>query len=314
MKTHDGSGWLPEESIAPALERCGTPTVAVDRHGHVHVAWYNASLTDYGLYYQVFDGTTWSEAQRVAAAWSLYGPTIAVDGFDTVHLAWHDARYYNDGYGYEIFYRRFDGLDWSPVERITVAPLNSANASVAADDSGKVHLVWVDRRDGNNEIYHKVNDGSGWGLGIRLTRASEESTRPHLTVTSDGRLHAVWQDKRHGPAEIYYKTRSAGDPAAIPGRDSAERSIKGIAIIPNPIEQSARITFELRRAAGIRITIHDIRGRLVTTLGSGLCPAGVHSITWNGCDKHDSRVAPGIYLISVQAGEWREARKVVLVK
>jgi hypothetical protein len=314
MKTHDGFGWLPEESIAPALERCGTPTVAVDIHGHVHVAWYNASLTDYGLYYQVFDGTIWSETQRVAAAYSLYGPTLAVDGFDRVHLAWHDGRYYSDGYGHEVFYRSFDGLNWGPVERITEARLNSANASVAADDSGKVHIVWADQRDGNNEIYYKVNGGSGWGLSIRLTRASNESTRPHLAVTSDGRLQVVWQDKRHGPAEIYYKTRAAGDPAAIPGRDSAERSISRLAIVPNPMQESARIAFQLGRAAEIHITIHDIRGRLVRTLSSGLCPAGIRSITWNGCDAHESRVAPGVYLVSVHAGERRETRKVVFVK
>ena len=200
------------------------------------------------------------------------------------------------------------------MERITKSPLNSANASLAADDSGKVHLVWADQRDGNNEIYYKVNDGSGWGPGIRLTRASEESTRPHLTVTSDGRLHAVWQDKRHGPAEIYYKTRAAGDPAAVPGRDSAERSTSRIAIAPNPMQESTRVTFHLGRAAEIHITIHDIRGRLVSTLSSGLCPAGIHSITWTGCDEQGLRVAPGVYLISVHAGERREARKVVLVK
>jgi hypothetical protein len=314
MKTHDGSGWLPDESIAPALERCGTPTVAVGVLGQVHVAWYHDGLADHHLYYQMFDGTTWSETQTVAASWSIYGPTIAVDRSDRVHLAWHDARYYNDGYGYEVFYRRFDGLNWDPVERMTEAPLNSVNASVAADDSGKVHLVWVDKRDGNNEIYYKVNDGSGWGPDIRLTRASSESTRPHLTVTSDGRLHVVWQDKRHGLAEIYYKTRAAGDPAAIPGRDSVERSINRIAIVPNPVKESARIAFQLGRVAEIHITIHDIRGRLVSTLISGLCSAGAHSIAWNGCDEQGSRVAPGVYLISVQAGDRMETGKVVLLR
>jgi hypothetical protein len=314
MKTHDGSGWLPDESIAPALERCGTPTVAVDAHGHVHVAWYHDGGGDDHLYYQMFDGITWSETQTVDAAWSIYGPTIAVDRFDRVHLAWHDARYYNEGYGYEVFYRSFDGLNWGPVERITEAPLSSVNASVAVDDGGKVYLVWADKRDGNNEIYYKANDGSGWGLGIRLTRASDESARPHLTVTSDGRLHVLWQDKRHGPAEIYYKTRAAGDPAAIPGRNSPARSTNRIAIAPNPMHATARITFQLGRAAEIQITIHDLRGRLVSTLSSGLCPTGIHSITWSGCDGQGLRVAPGVYLVSVQAGDRRETGKVVLLR
>jgi hypothetical protein len=314
MKTFDGSSWLPDESIAPALEPCGTPTVAVDIYGHVHVAWYNADSNEYGLYYRMFDGINWSETHKVAAAWSLYGPTIAVDRSDRVHLAWHDARYYDEGYGYEIFYRSFDGLAWGPLERITEAPLNSVNASVAVDDGGKVHLVWVDKRDGNNEIYYKVNAGSGWGLGIRLTRASSESTHPHVAVTSDGRLHVVWQDKRHGPAEIYYKTRAPGDPAAIPGTDSAGAVAKQFAIAPNPVHKSARITFCLGTASEIDITIHDTTGRLVCKLGSGLCVAGTRSITWNGCDDGGSRVAPGVYFISVRTGDRRETGKVVLLK
>ncbi|MFC1800003.1 FlgD immunoglobulin-like domain containing protein [Candidatus Eisenbacteria bacterium] len=315
MKTHDGSIWSSDESIAPALERCGTPAVAVDSIGHVHVAWYNDGVTagDH-LYYQKFDGISWSATETLEAASSIYFPSIAVDGKGCVHVAWHDGRHYYSGYGYEIFYRRFNGTSWDPVERITEAALNSVNASVAADDSGNVHIVWAEKRDGNNEIYYKTHDGDAWGLDIRLTRASNESARPNLAVASDGSLHVLWQDKRHGLAEIYYKTRAAGDLAGIPERDLAGRGISRMTIAPSPTRESARITFGLRSMAEIRIAVLDIRGRLVSTLSRGLYPSGTHSITWKGCDEQGSKVAPGVYFIRLQACDSQATRKIVLLR
>lgn len=41
--------------------------------------------------------------------------------------------------------------------------------------------------------------------------------------------------------------------------------------------------------AGVRLTIHDLQGRVVATLVDGPEPAGVHRVAWSTRDDRDTR-------------------------
>ena len=42
--------------------------------------------------------------------------------------------------------------------------------------------------------------------------------------------------------------------------------------------------------------------------------AGHHSVVWKGRDDVDQMVASGIYFVQMQAGDYRQVRKLVLIK
>ena len=69
------------------------------------------------------------------------------------------------------------------------------------------------------------------------------------------------------------------------------------------------INYELPRQAWVTIKIYDILGRSVSTLFEGSQEAGCQSVIWDAGD-----VSSGIYLYKLQAGDYIETRKMLLIK
>ncbi|MEC7735841.1 MAG: FlgD immunoglobulin-like domain containing protein, partial [Candidatus Neomarinimicrobiota bacterium] len=61
-------------------------------------------------------------------------------------------------------------------------------------------------------------------------------------------------------------------------------------------------------------TIYDMMGRQVNTLISSQQSAGYKSVQWNATNHKGAPVSAGIYLYMIQAGEFRQTRKMVLLK
>ena len=61
------------------------------------------------------------------------------------------------------------------------------------------------------------------------------------------------------------------------------------------------IRLDLPTPSPVRLTIHDVTGRLVRSLDEGALGVGVHSIFWDGRDDGGRRAARGIYLARVSA-------------
>ena len=55
-------------------------------------------------------------------------------------------------------------------------------------------------------------------------------------------------------------------------------------------------------------------GRAVKTLVNGSQTAGYKSVQWNATNDRDKPVSAGLYLYTIQAGEFRQTKKMVLLK
>ncbi|MBL0006227.1 MAG: T9SS type A sorting domain-containing protein [Saprospiraceae bacterium] len=128
---------------------------------------------------------------------------ISVIG-QVVHIVYTDRR---DGAG-EVFYKRSldGGMSWDTDKRLTEDDnVFSGRATIAAWNN-QIHIVWMDRRDGNNELYYKrsTNNGNTWSDDVRLTNDGAISEYPSMALEFQT-LHLVWNDSRNGNHEIYYK-------------------------------------------------------------------------------------------------------------
>ncbi|MDG5766258.1 DUF4874 domain-containing protein [Balneolales bacterium ANBcel1] len=65
----------------------------------------------------------------------------------------------------------------------------------------------------------------------------------------------------------------------------------------NPFNPATTVRFELDQQGPVRLTVHDLAGRLVTVLKDGHFPAGEHHAVWNASD-----VSSGVYVIRLSAG------------
>ncbi len=103
---------------------------------------------------------------------------------------------------------------------------------------------------------------------------------------------------------------NAGPEANAP----VESIVASLSVSPNPARTSGTIvSYMLRRSANVRVTIHDLSGRVVCRLNEGRRSAGNGETSWDGRDGEGNAVAAGMYLARIEAdGEAKAARVTVL--
>jgi hypothetical protein len=82
---------------------------------------------------------------------------------------------------------------------------------------------------------------------------------------------------------------------------------------PNPFNPSTHIRFALATAGKVRVLVLNPLGQVVKTLVDMPLSQGHHEVEWDGTDDHGNRVASGVYLYQLVAGEVRLTRKCVLL-
>jgi hypothetical protein len=83
---------------------------------------------------------------------------------------------------------------------------------------------------------------------------------------------------------------------------------------PNPFNPNTSMNFDLPKDGLVNITIYDMMGRVVKTLVNGSQTAGFKSIRWNATNDRNEPVSAGLYIYTIQAGDFRQTRKMVLLK
>jgi hypothetical protein len=83
---------------------------------------------------------------------------------------------------------------------------------------------------------------------------------------------------------------------------------------PNPFNPVTQIKYDLPEASHVQLFIYDILGREVTALVNEVQEPGYRSITWHGTDAFGRNVGAGMYFYSIQAGDFRQVKKMVLLK
>ncbi len=83
---------------------------------------------------------------------------------------------------------------------------------------------------------------------------------------------------------------------------------------PNPFNPGTVIEYELAQAGWISMEIYNVLGQRVRQLFNGHAVRGHHRITWDGKDDNGKVVANGIYFYRIQAGDFTETKKMILLK
>tara|TARA_Y100001970_G_scaffold258253_1_gene337964 strand:- start:2202 stop:3644 length:1443 start_codon:yes stop_codon:yes gene_type:complete len=83
---------------------------------------------------------------------------------------------------------------------------------------------------------------------------------------------------------------------------------------PNPFNLITSIHYTIPIAEFVKIIVYDIVGAEIKTLVSGTQNAGYKSIQWNATNNAGQPVSAGLYLYTIQAGNFRQTKKMVLLK
>jgi hypothetical protein len=309
--TDNGITWGADTRLVYRSSGWGSYPSIAESGQNIHVFWHDTR--DGGgaeIYYKRSSdaGVSWSSEIRITnAIGSSFFPSCCVSG-STVHLVWCD---YRDG-NYEIYYKCSidEGINWDLDRRLTFDSSYSYYPYVAVSGSN-AHIVWCDNRDGNYELYYKrsTDEGLNWGSDTRLTNASGISYCPAVCVYGQV-VHVLWSDDRDGNFEIYYKQNPTGNPIGIVQINTyIPKEYKLMQNYPNPFNPTTKINYQLPITNYVKLSIYDILGREITVLVNEKQSPGMYEVDWDA-----SNYASGVYFYTMQAGDYSETKKMLIVK
>ena len=83
---------------------------------------------------------------------------------------------------------------------------------------------------------------------------------------------------------------------------------------PNPFNPSTQIGYALPENSNVTIVIYNMLGSKVRTLINEVQDAGFRNILWNATNDNGAPVSAGMYIYTIQAGKFYQAKKMILLK
>ena len=74
------------------------------------------------------------------------------------------------------------------------------------------------------------------------------------------------------------------------------------------------LQYDLLHEVFVNITIYDLLGNVVRNLINETQKSGTKTIKWNATNNQSQPVSAGVYLYSIEAGEYRQIKKMVFLK
>ena len=172
------------------------------------------------------------------------------------------------------------------------------------------------RYEGVDDFLHQAADSINWPEGILYDPEDDGSYLPRSMGVHEHWNNAV--DKKY--------TRDLGTGEGI--ELIKLQSITGINDIireqpnsfllgnnyPNPFNPNTKFSYTLPQGKNVSIIIYDINGTKIVELVNSFQNAGIYEVSWNGKNKLGQQVASGTYIYSIEAGNFRQSKKMVLMK
>jgi len=150
--------------------------------------------------------------------------------------------------------------------------------------------------DGQNsqDNYSQPNTGLPFGKSYIIDQEGNVVS-PYFGYNPTGAIHTIY--------ELLENTSIDYPAGEIPDKINFYRNY------PNPFNAQTTIQYSLPVVSNVTIDIYDILGRKVETLIDKKRQAGYHQAVWNARD-----ISSGMYFYKIQAGEFSQTKKMVLLK
>jgi hypothetical protein len=83
---------------------------------------------------------------------------------------------------------------------------------------------------------------------------------------------------------------------------------------PNPISDRTSIAYQLPRETYVSLRVYNAAGQLVRNLVEDVLSGGYYRVDWDGRNHVGSRVSAGVYFCKLEAEEYTETRKLVVLE
>ena len=155
---------------------------------------------------------------------------------------------------------------------------------------------------------------TGYRISLALGRAVEEASfgkMPLALDTADGAQ--VLELEGEGALDL---TFGAVDQPHTAVAEEANRPT-GFRLHdnwPNPFNAQTQILYEIPDDTFVRLDVFDLKGQRIRSIISGHQLAGTFQTSWDGTDDRGHDAGSGIYMMRLEAGAYREVRKMLMLR
>jgi hypothetical protein len=195
-------------------------------------------------------------------------------------------------------------VNWTPLGAGTngrVAVLTSHNGSLVA--GGDFTTA------GGNPASHIAT----WNSSDWLALGSGTNGSVLALLSSEGRLFAGGSFSRAGDKSSVNIARWDAAVSAVGDADGFSDPISPLLTAgPNPFRSATTLDFQVPAHGPVRLTVHDVQGRLVDVLENDVREAGTYRVSWTP-GTEAGRTPPGVYWVRLVAGRKTATVRLVLI-
>lgn len=297
-------------------------TFSDSRNGDKHI--YLSKSTDYALSFGeniLVDSDTTNEQDEAS---------VKTDNSGSVYVVWNewspDSSFQDTTVLLNNIYlaKSINGGDsFSPPVKVNDQYLNDSYGynfptRLAVDDSGIVHLVWHDRRNGYNTCFYdqSLDGGETFSNDIMINDEmdSVSCVFPRIAVDNNKDIYVTWVDERNGN-DKYDVFFSRNDNITALNNDNYQ-PVKFTLFqnYPNPFNPQTTIRCSIEQPTRVKIQIYNQLGQQLRTLVNERKQAGEFSVTWDGKDSQGNTLASGIYYYRLTAGNQVDTKKMLYLR
>jgi hypothetical protein len=304
---------------APSTSIWCWPGIAIDRDGNFVLTWNDDRDGDMDIFLQQFlkggtpVGANIKVNENTGNAHQLY-PRILLASTGNFTIIWGE---WQDG-SFEPHAQRFnsDGSKIGNNFKINSKDQRGADywgtSWIAMDEQNRMVVAWAQDEDIFGQRFNE--DWTQYGEIFRINSSVENfQGRPDIEIWN-GRIYTVWSDKLGLGTNVRANVLSWDSTLAVKEHFEQPRQFELQQNYPNPFNPETEIQFQLANSRDVKLTIFNIIGQPIRTLADSPYQAGYHSLKWNGKDSNGNDVSSGVYLYNLQAGDFTQTKKMLLIR
>lgn len=259
--------------------------------GIPHISYFD--FTNLNLKYTFFDDNIWHTVTLDSSAAAGMYNSIALDSNGNPHISYHDF-YYGD-----LKYTHYTGTEWITEIVDAAGNVGSYNTSIVVDSNDRPHIAYYHQT--HDCLMYAVYNGSEWEKKV-IDEGLHAGRTASLTLDSNDLPHIAYSAKETG---ISFLRHAYLTPQGV--EENCEPETVSLSIFPNPSSGSAVVSFEMPVSDHITLSLYDITGRKIATIADETLREATYNLTVNN-------LTPGVYLCSLQAGEFSAMEKLVVIE
>ena len=275
LVTYDGTNWVNLEHLNPIFADELILSIEKDRNGVVWVGSFDPFQFQ-GRLWQ-FDGSSWKRTKLEDHGLSSSFPTALIA--DEQNILWLTIKGTMGGFLVSIANNK-----WSILDKQSLPCLESGISDFVVEGTQK----WM---------------GTGTGILVYKDTACQSYNSRNSELPDDFVSCIAIDENRNK-----WMGTVNGGLAVYSDAPHENQSLAGLLIFPNPINETASISFQLPFSTTVVIELYSMGGLLIQTLYNNTLPAGNHKFI-----RQFSHLSKGIYYCRMRYGQTAQAIKKVVV-